>query len=306
MVRLREERLRLALVERAERTRRAYAADWRDFEAWCKAAGRPALPAASETVELYLVDLAGKGRKVSTLRRRVAAIAYVHEQGGRLSPVGPSVRGVLAAIARRYGTAARGAAAVTPDDLRRMVAGLGDGARDRRDRALLLLGFAGGFRRGELVALDTGDVEFVDGAGLRVLVRRSKTDQEGVGRWVGVFRGQHEETCPVRAFRRWLVVRGDWPGPVFCPVGRGGTVRRERLGGASVRLAVRRAAARAGLEPGRYTAHSLRAGMVTAAVQAGAAEVAVMLRTGHRSRSTLQRYVRPVEVLAVDPLAGVL
>src|SRR3954462_14922609 len=183
---------------KAVNPRRAYAADWRAFTAWCDQHRLTTLPAAPETVALYLTAHAGQ-RKASTLQRRLVAIAHAHAAAGVDSPTTSlAVRAVAAGIRRTHGTAQQGKAPAQVDELRRMVATLGADLRGQRDRALLLLGFAGAFRRGELVALDVADVEMTP-AGLIVTVRRSKTDQEGEGRKVGVPAGQYGATCPLRA-----------------------------------------------------------------------------------------------------------
>lgn len=160
-----------------------------------------------------------------------------------------------------------------------------------RDRALLLLGFAGGFRRSELVALDTADLEET-GDGLRVRLRRSKTDPEAHGREVGIPFGSHPGTCPVRAVRAWLSAIGAVTGPLFRPVDRHGAVGSGRLSDRGVARIVQRAARRAGLDPSRYAGHSLRAGLAIAAAHGGAPERAIMAQTGHRSLITVRRYMR--------------
>ena len=160
-----------------------------------------------------------------------------------------------------------------------------------RDRALLLLGFAGGFRRSELVALDADDVTEMDD-GLRVRIRRSKTDPEGQGREVGVPYGQHPESCPIRALRGWQTVAAVDSGPLFRAVDRHDQVHAARLSDRGVARVVQRAAQPAGLDPSRYAGHSLRAGLATAAAQGGAPERAIMAQTGHRSLTMVRRYIR--------------
>ena len=305
---LRRERADLAGRQRAENTRRAYAADWADFAAWCVSAGRCSLPAASDTVSLYLVSLARAPRSlaVATLARRLSGISSVHLLAGLASPVGPDVLEVLGGCRRRFGRPRDCREALSVGSLRRLLAVCGDGARGARDRALLLAGFAGACRRSELAALDLDDVRFSD-EGLVLLIRTSKTDQLWDGQEVGIFPGLAAETCPVRAVRAWLVERGAWPGPLFCRVDpRTGAVRRQRIRGASVVDVVKRCAAAAGLEPALYAAHSLRAGCATAASANGAQTIEIMRRTRHRSLKVLDRYVRHGSLFAFDPLAGQL
>lgn len=281
---------------RAASTRRAYRHDWRHFSTWCDGHGLPALPAAPETVALYLADLAGRPEpdrpKVATLARRLAAIARAHRDAGEDSPVRRTPADVVwRGIRRELGAAPSGKAPLLTADVRRMVECLPDGLAGARDRALLLLGFAGGFRRSELVALDVTDVRR-GREGLTITIRRSKTDQEGHGRLVGLPVGVHPLTCPVRAYTDWLAAGDITRGPVFRPVTRYDTLRPTRLTDQSVALIVKRAAVGAGLDPAPYGGHSLRAGLATAAAQAGAGERAIMAQTGHRSVLMVRRYIR--------------
>ncbi len=284
----------------ADATGRAYASDWRIFEAWCAAAGRVSLPATEETVSLYLVHELQR-RAMSTVDRRVAAIVDRHARAGQRSPAGGIVRDVLRGARRELGSEQRRKLALTAEDLRSMCRQLVQ-VRKRwavRDRAQLLLGFGAGMRCSELVALDLADVHFKP-KGLLVRIRRSKTDQEGRGRDVGIFAGSRARSCPVRALKAWLYVRGRAAGPLF--FGREG----KRMATRTVGVIVKRAAALAGLDPVGYGSHSLRAGFVTTAVQLRIPETLIMQRTGHRSVETVARYVRPASVFAVDALAGAL
>jgi integrase len=160
-----------------------------------------------------------------------------------------------------------------------------------RDRALLLLGFAGAFRRSELVSLDTGDVASA-ADGLVITLRRSKTDQEGQGRQVGLPFGSNPRTCPVRALRDWFTAAAIADGPIFRGVDRHGNIAVTRLTDQSVALVVKRAAAAAGLDPADYAGHSLRSGLATAAAMAGVSERSIMAQTGHKSLPVVRRYIR--------------
>ena len=307
VVRLREELKRLAASARAPRTRKAYESDWRHFCAWCVSVARPFLPAEEETVELYLADQASR-LKVSSLARRVAAISHYHHVVGYESPAGRRCRLVLRATAREKGVAPRQKAAITPEELGAMSEALGQEkrrVRAVRDRALLVFGFAAGMRRSELAALDLGDVE-ISSQGAKVHLRRSKTDQGGEGRWLGIFPGSKEETCPVATLKAWIEVRGSQAGPLFTRVTMGDRVTETRLSGAAVGEVVQRAVRLIGLDANRYGGHSLRAGCVTAAATAGVADVVIMRRTGHRSVQTLAKYVRPASLFLVDPLRGIV
>lgn len=281
-----------ATASKSPATLRAYRSDWQHFTAWCASHGLTALPAEPSTVALYLTDMAATA-KVATLTRRLSAISQAHKTAAQESPTGAQlVRTTMAGIRRTLGTAQVAKAPVLTADLRAFAAGLDpDRLIDVRDRALLLLGFAGAFRRSELVALDVDDV--VDGTdGLTVTIRRSKTDQAGAGRKVGIPYGSNPATCPVRAFRAWLAAAEITAGPIFRRVDRGGNVGGVRLSDKAVALVVKRHAGRLGLDVGAYAGHSLRAGLATAAAQAGASERSIMAQTGHRSLPMVRRYIR--------------
>jgi site-specific recombinase XerD len=275
----------------ASNTRRAYAADWRHFSSWCQAKHRIPLPALPETVALYLTTLAEEA-KVSTLTRRISAISQAHQAAGFDSPTqAPVVRQLMKGIRRTLGTAQIGKSPVKVEHLRTIIAGLDPGrALDVRDRALLLIGFAGAFRRSELVGLNIEDLEFNDN-GLVVHLRRSKTDPEGQGRKVGIPYGEAPATCPVRAVEAWVKVLPTAEGPLFRAVDRHGCIQPTHLSPQSVALVVKKLIAKAGI-PGDYAGHSLRAGLATAAAAAGVPERAIMAQTGHRSLATLRKYIR--------------
>lgn len=302
---LRRERSAIAERKRSQNTREAYAWDWRDFSAWCAAAGRVALPATADTVSLYLIALAKRGRLPATMARRASAIGQHHLAAGLASPIDPSVREVLAGLRRQLGAAPRRAkAALSVEDLRRLLDTCGADPRGVRDRALLLLGFAGALRRSELVGLQVGDITRESG-GVVLRIGRSKTDQAGVGREIGIARGRRRSTCPVRALEAWLKVRGKTAGPLFCAI-VGGHVQAAGLSGRAVARVVQASARRAGLDATRLGGHSLRAGCATEAARNGAADTAIMRRTGHRSVEMVQRYIRHGSLFAADALAGVL
>jgi integrase len=276
---------------KAANTLRAYRSDWREFSAWAAWRQLEPLPAAPETIALYLTDLADAA-KTSTIARRLAAIAQAHRAAGFPSPTDDAtVKAVWAGIRRVHGTATDGAAPLTVGLLRRVVEALPDGVAGLRDRVLLLVGFAGALRRSELVALDVEDIE-QRGEGLVIRIRRSKTDPEGAGRLVGIPYGSNPTTCPVRALRAWLETTGISRGPLLRPVNRYGTVGIGRLTAASANRAVQRAVRQAGLDPRPYSAHSLRAGLATSAAEAGVSERAIMAQTGHRSLAVARGYIR--------------
>jgi site-specific recombinase XerD len=293
----------------APATVRAYTSDLRQFSEWCAAYSLPVLPATPEIVALYVAELA-ETHKPATLTRRLSAISQAHQTAGYESPTQASaVRKTMAGIRRAKGTAPVAKAPLAVSDLRLIVTDhLPHDFRGRltpkgsRDRALLLLGFAGAFRRSELVGLDCADVEHV-AEGLIVTLRRSKTDQEGAGRKVGIPYGA--ETCPVRALEAWLQESSISDGPIFRPVDVWGNVAAARLSDHAVAVIVKRYAAAIGRDAATFAGHSLRAGFATAAAKAGAAERDIMNQTGHRSLTMLRRYIRDGSLFTRNAAASV-
>ncbi|PTM58808.1 site-specific integrase [Desmospora activa] len=280
---------------KAANTAKSYRADWEDFSAWCEQRNLSPLPADPQTVALYLTDLADR-RKTSTLQRRLSAISQAHQAAGHDSPTnGYLVRTVWAGIRRTKGTYQEGKDPILVEDLRLIVESLPDTLTGKRDRALLLVGFAGGFRRSELVSINREDVKTVP-RGVVILLRRSKTDQDGRGEKVGIPRGSRPETCPVRSLEAWLTEAGISGGPVFRPINRHSQVRNRRLTDRSVALIVKKAVQQVGLDPTRFAGHSLRSGIATSAAMAGKDERAIMKQTRHKSTGMVRRYIRDGEL----------
>jgi site-specific recombinase XerD len=293
----------LAKAEKAASTRKAYGTDFRIFKAWCDAKGARALPAAPETVAAYLAAQAGTS-KASTLRRRIAAIRYAHKLAGFALPTdAEGVKATMRGIRRTFGSASARKAPAVAAKMQSMVATAPDSLAGIRDRALLLLGFAGAFRRSELVALDVADLEETE-TGLLVTIRRGKTDQEAIGRTIAIPRG--DVACPVKALRAWLDAAAIEAGPIFRPIDRAGTVRARRLTCRSVANFVKGYAARAGFDAGTYSGHSLRSGFLTSAAAKGASIFKMMDQSGHKSVDTLRGYVRDAELFKDHAGAGLL
>ena len=287
----------------APATLRAYAADLAHFKAWCEAHGFRPMPASAETVGAYLAA-AGLGYAPPTLRRRVAAIARAHRIAKQpLDTRHPAIRETLRGIARTHGEPARRSAALTTDEIRRLVEVCGDDLAGLRDRALLLIGFAGALRRSELVGLDVAHVKPTP-SGLRLMIPRSKTDAAGEGAEVGIMRGAREDTCPVRALRAWLRAAKIGDGPIFRRITQWGTVGTKRLHPDAVRQILARRAPAAGikgthLEP--VTPHGMRAGFVTTAYRNGVPDEEIMGHTRHRSLTTMRSYVRRAKLGSASP-----
>ena len=295
-------------------TRRVYRSAWRGFEAWCRSLGREPLAGDPELIAMYATRRADQGVAVSTLRIDLAAIRTAHLLAGvPLDGRDPRLAMVVEGITRGRGTRPiKQAAPAVPDVLRLLLAACppAGSALGARDRAMLLLGFGAALRRSELVALRVGDVEPVPGRGLRLLVRRSKTDQHGQGQEVAVWANPLEPPlCPAIALDAWLQDRAQAPDlegaaaegsrrerPLFCAVTKAGRPTGAALSDKAVARLVKGAAGRAGLDPERYSGHSLRAGLATAAADAGAALPDLMRQTRHRSTQVALAYLRPADL----------
>jgi site-specific recombinase XerD len=283
-----------ALAEKSPATRRAYRSDFAGFTAWCGARGLVALPASADTVAAWLAALATGGAKASTIGRKAAAIRYAHKLAGHEPPTGlEAVKAVMRGIRREIGTAAAQKSPATADRIADIVRAIPDTLIGKRDRALLLLGFAGAFRRSELVALTVADLIDAEG-GLRVVIRHSKTDQEGQGQEIAIPHGSRLR--PVEAVRAWLAAAGITDGPVFRPIAKGGRVAAMALSGRSVAEIVKHHAERAGLDPAAYAGHSLRSGFITTGAENGASVFKLMEVSRHKSVDTLRGYVRRADL----------
>ena len=292
---------------KATNTRRAYRAQWTLFSAWCEAHQRASLPAEPAAVALYLVERVRAGRKVATLAQAIAAIRAAHRDAGLTDPAAsPEVRAIWEGIRRTHGVAQRRATPLTAPSIQAVVASLPGGSlRAMRDRALLLLGFAGAFRRSELVALDVSDVAFDLARGLNVTVRRSKTDQHGAGMVVAIPFASSADVCAVRALRAWTTAAQIAEGALFRSVDRHENVGA-RLDGRDVSRIVKSCAARAGIDASNVSGHSLRAGLATTAALAGKSDRAIMAQGRWRSRTMLDRYVRTADAWRDNAVDGLL
>jgi integrase len=283
----------------APNTRSAYLADLAHFESW---GGQ--IPAEPESVAAYLATHAD-ALSVATLYRRLAALAKVHRSRGMANPTSSElVKSVLRGLKRVKGMAQRQAKPLLKEDLILALDATGEGFRDLRDRSLLLIGFAGGFRRSELVSLTCGDIELVR-QGIVVTLRRSKTDQDGVGRKIGVphARGRW---CPVAALDQWIKCSGITENALFRPVNRHHRIGAGPLSGEAVGLIVRERLQAAGINPAGYSGHSLRAGLATSAAQAGVSARKIRQQTGHASDAMLARYIRDGELFTENAVGALL
>ena len=293
----------------SQATRRAYATSWATWTSWCAARGAVPVPATPELLAVWLTERAAAGAAPASLERHLAAIIGAHHAAACASPrAHPAVRAVLRGIRRTHGTAPRQVAALRVEDLRAALP-RGDDPRAVRDRALLLIGFAAALRRSELVALNVEDLD-ARPEGLALTIRSSKTDQEARGELLGVPRAKRPDLCPVAAVGAWRTVLEGAAAPVtgalFRPVNRHGTIATSRLSDRAVADIVKEAALRAGLDPGQYAGHSLRAGFATSAAAAGLPERDIMRQTRHRSIAVFREYVRQGSIFLDNPVARLL
>jgi len=293
-------------VAKAPATLRAYRTDFEDFTRFCKGHNLPYLPATPTTVALYITDRTGSLR-AATITRRLTSITKAHQSAGfEASPSSSHhfvVSETLKGIRRSIGTAQEGKAPLLTSDIRRIVAACPQTLSGLRDRALILVGFAGAFRRSELAAIDFSHLLFSKD-GLVIDLCRSKTDQEAAVRKVGIPFGADDATCPVRALRRWLAESGIIDGPVFRGVNRHDKSSRRGLHKDCVGWIVKRAASRASLKPEPLGGHSLRAGCVTQAAMNGVSERDIMRQTGHKSAEMLAKYIRIGDMFTRNAAAG--
>lgn len=288
-------------ASRSPNTHRAYGSARRKWDAWCGLHGLQPLPADPLTVAAYLTDRAREGCSVSTLDTARAAIRVAHRNAGHQDPTAnPGVELVLKGLKRKRGSAPRTQAhPLTTDELRRIIAGIDRASlRGKRDAGLILLGFAGAFRRSELAALDVGDLAFKPD-GVIITLRHSKGDQDGRGVVVGVLRGRTKESDAVFALREWISDSGAGErDPLFQRIAW--SDRRatgQRVSGDTVNSILQERSAAAGLADLRLTAHSLRAGHATTAAENGVPSDRLARTTRHKNLATLAKYVRPAEVL---------
>ncbi|TRA94133.1 site-specific integrase [Agrobacterium salinitolerans] len=252
----------------------------------------------------YLADH-GKTHAVSTLRRWVASLSKAHSSAGhpdptRLEPARSTLRGICRSRKERTSCAMP----LLKDDLFAVLGAIGNTVRDRRDRSLLLVGFAAGFRRSELTGLDVEDVNFVR-RGMIITLRRSKTDQTNLGRDIAIPFGK-SQYCPVRELEEWLATAEISSGPLYRSVRRNGSISEKRLSAEAVSGIIKQRVAACGYDPKKFSGHSLRSGFATSAAQAGVSSWKIREQTGHRSDAMLARYIRSVELFVGNASGAIL
>lgn len=306
---------------RSKNTVKSYGSDWRDFDLWCQSKGLTAMPADPHAVACYLADRASqpftdpKGcrqapLRTSTLARRLSAISQAHQIAGiEFNRRHATIQETWKGIKNTHGTAQKGKEPLLIEDLRQMVESIqtSQGNKDRligfRDKALLLLGFAGAFRRSELVGLHIEDLKLVRD-GYIVNLKRSKTDQQGEGREVAIPYGSNPCTCPVRALQDWIKIANLQDGPLFMPINRHGQKSAKAMTSHAVAVIVKKHAKNKEMAI-ELSGHSLRSGFATTAAMAGVQEYAIMKQTGHKRSDTLKKYIRSRDLWKDNPASRI-
>ena len=287
-------------------TLRAYKSDFKDFSLFCLKHGLLSIPSNPNTVSIYLTNLSKSGSKISTLRRRLVSIGVVHKlKGHYLDTKHPIIVENLLGIKRVKGSIQRGKKPILINHLNKLIEVINNAKfseiKKLRDKSLILIGFSGGFRRSELISIDYEDLEFVE-EGLKILVRRSKTDQYGEGHIKGIPYFQNTIFCPVKSLRDWINISKINSGPIFRKFNKGFVLNDTRLTAQSVALLIKNYLNLAGLDSKNYSGHSLRAGFATVTAEAGADERSIMAMTGHKTTQMVRRYIREANIFKNNAL----
>ena len=277
---------------KAANTLRAYKADFSDFSLFCQQNGLVSMPSDPKIITLYLTHLA-KSSKFSTLKRRLASISVIHKLNGHyLDTKHPIITENLLGIRRVKGTYQKAKKPILINDLKLIINAINHDKNKKNkleNKALLLVGFAGGFRRSELVSLEHDDIEFVT-EGVKIFVRRSKTDQSGEGMTKGIPYFTNTEYCPVTSLRNWTKNKEIKSGKIF------------DMSDKNVSLIIKKYAALAGLDQSKYSGHSLRSGFATSTAELGAEERSIMAMTGHKTTQMVRRYIKEANLFKNNAL----
>lgn len=303
--RLSEKSKRRLEKSKADNTLRAYSADWSDFSDWCQYHEERDLPSTPETIVNYINDLADEAR-ANTVSRRVTAISENHIAAGYSGKNNPAkdslVRAAMAAIRREKGTFQRGKSPILMETLYLLADCFEPGdIVSLRDRALIFLGFAGAFRRSELVHIQVEELTFTP-QGVMIFIPQSKADQLGQGATLAIPYAPDAEICAVRALRQWLDASQLHAGPVFRPFTKAHALRAMQLSDKSVALIVKKYAKMAGLDEKQFAGHSLRRGFATSAAQHDVDALSIMRQTRHKSEKMVHRYIEQGNIFKENPL----
>ena len=305
---LHEETLNNLKNSKANNTIRAYKSDFRDFGGFCAKNGLKSLPADPKIVSLYMTYLSTKDAKMSTLRRRLVSIGVIHRlKGHYLDTKHPIIIENLMGIKRKKGSYQKGKKPILINHLKLMIEAIDKdtsdetGIRKLRDKTIILLGFAGGFRRIELISIDFEDLEFVS-EGVKIFIRKSKTDQFGEGMIKGLPYFTNQKYCPVWHLKKWLEISEIKSGPIFRRFSKGLNLGNNRLTDQSVALFLKKHLSNAGIENKNYSGHSLRSGFATVTAESGADERSIMAMTGHKTTQMVRRYIKEANLFKNNAL----
>ena len=308
---LHEETLNNLKSSKSSNTIRAYRSDFKDFGAFCAKNGFKLLPTEPKIVSLYLTHLSIKDAKMSTLRRRLVSIGVIHKlKNHYLDTKHPIIIENLMGIKRKKGSYQKGKKPILLNHLKLIIEAIDKdtsdevGIRKLRDKTIILLGFAGGFRRVELISIDFEDLEFVS-EGVKIFIRKSKTDQFGEGMLKGLPYFDNQKFCPVWHLKKWLEVTKIKSGPIFKRFSKGLILGKNRLTDQSVALLLKKYLSNAGIENQNYSGHSLRSGFATVTAESGADERSIMAMTGHKTSQMVRRYIREANLFKNNALSKV-
>ena len=302
---LHEDTLNNLKLSKANNTLRAYKSDFKDFGAFCAKHGFNSMPTEPKIVSLYLTHLSGNS-KISTLRRRLVSIGVVHKlKGHYLDTKHPVIIENLMGIKRKKGSIQTGKKPILINHLKQIINVIDEQKIEKikklRNKTLILIGFGGGFRRTELISIDHEDIDFVQ-EGVKITIRRSKTDQFGEGMIKGLPYFSNEKYCPVTNLKNWLTLSKIKTGPIFRRFAKGSILTSHRLTDQSVVLIIKDCLKLAGIENQNFSGHSLRSGFATVAAESGADERSIMAMTGHKTTQMVRRYIREANIFKNNAL----
>ena len=303
---LQEETLVNLKSSKAINTVRAYKSDFKDFGIFCAQNGFKSLPSEPKIVSLYLTHLSTKNVKMSTLRRRLVSIGVIHKlKGHYLDTKHPSIIENIMGIKRRKGSIQKGKKPLLINNLKQIINVIDKQKKEEikklRDRSIILIGFSGGFRRNEIVSLDYDDLDFVT-EGLKINLKKSKTDQFGEGSIKALPYFDNPEYCPIKSIEKWIECSKINSGPLFRRFLKGSNLSEKRLTDQTVALLIKEYLKLAGVDSRNYSGHSLRSGFATSAAEAGAEERTIMAMTGHKSTEMVRRYIKEANLFKNNAL----
>ena len=306
---LQDETLKNLKSSKSVNTVRAYKSDFEDFTLFCIKNGFKSLPTEPKIVSLYLTYLSSKNVRTSTIKRRLVSIGVIHKMKGHyLDTKHPIIVENFMGIKRLKGISQNGKKPLLINDLKEIIDVINKqeepDLKKLRNKALLLLGFAGGFRRNELVSLNFEDLEFVF-EGVKINIKRSKTDQFGEGFMKGIPHFENYLYCPVKNLKNWLNISKIKKGPIFVRFSKGVNLTNIRLTDQSVALIIKEYLTKAGVDNKNYSGHSLRSGFATSAAEAGAEERSIMAMTGHKSSEMVRRYIKEANLFKNNALSKI-